>query len=79
MTATQADDTRIRARYDPTVRELDRQIELAREKIWYQYDQLLAERLELVQGQRRELRARLEWEVRECWREFDGRWGGPMQ
>lgn len=79
FTTTQAADARTRARYDPAVRELDRQIALAEEKMWYEYEERLAKRLELVRGQRRELRGRMEYEVRECWRGFDARWGGPMR
>lgn len=79
MTATKAADARIHARYDPPIRELDRQIGLGEEKLWYQYEELVANRLEVVRGQRREYKARMEYESRECWREFDARWGGPMQ
>ena len=79
MTAVQTTETRVRARYDASIRELDRQITLAGEKIWYEYDERLANRLELVRGQRKELSARMEYELRECWREFDARWGGPVR
>lgn len=79
MTTTQSADTRIRARYDPAIHTLDQQIQRGQDSLWTEYEPMMAERLELVQGQRKDLKDSRDYEVRKCWREFDARWGGPMR
>ena len=78
MTAVQSSDDGIRARYDALITELERQLALARERQWIDPSEFLSKRIEEVEGQRKRLKETKDYELRQCWKEFDGRWGGPM-